>query len=175
MKDRFKFLPCLLIAMNDYWGVPEKEYEISLLQFAKAQLSQRSYSVIGERVEVCSGAGAMTLSGILENRETRFGIYVHDGPKQRKTRGPPIIRVLCLLPEMKNVDDLRNFEIAHPDFYSVLSPEDKGFRERVEEEIKEIYTYLYNLKIKDLYDSNLSSAADILRMRLRKGVIESLI
>ena len=161
--------------MNEYWGIPEEEYEISLLQFAKEQLSERGYSVIGEKVEVCSGAGAMTLSGILENKETRFGIYIHDGPKQRKTRGPPIIRVLFLLPGMNNVDDLRNFEITHPDFYDILSPEEKGFRERVEEEIKEIYLYLYNSKIKDLYDSDRSSAADILRVRLRKGVIESLI
>ena len=161
--------------MNDYWGIPEKEYEISLLQFAEEQLSEKGYSVTGEKVEVCSGAGAMTLSGILENKETRFGIYIHDGPKHRKTRGPPIIRVLFLLLEMKNVDDLRNFEIAHPDFYAVLSPEERGFRERVEKDIKEIYAYLYNLKIKDLYDSDLSSAADTLRVRLRKGVIESLI
>jgi hypothetical protein len=174
LKDRFKFLPHLLIVMNDYWGIPEKEYEISLLQFAKEQISERGYSVTGEKVEVCSGAGAMTLSAILENKETRFGIYIHDGPKQRKTRGPPIIRVLRLLPEMKTVDDLRNFEIAHSDFYTVLSPEEMGFRERVEEDIKEIYAYLYNLKIKDLYDSDRSSAADILRVRLRKGVIQFL-
>lgn len=158
--------------MSDYWGIPEKEYEISLLQFAQKQLSERGYSVTDEKVEVCSGAGAMTLSGILENKETRFGIYIHDGPKQRKTRGPPIIRVLSLLPEMKTVDDLRNFELEHPDFYDILSPEKKGFRECVEEDIKEIYLYLYNSKIKDLYDSDRSSAADILRIRLRKGVIE---
>lgn len=168
-------LPCLLIAMNDYWGIPEKEYEISLLQFAEKQLSEKGYSVIGEKVEVCSGAGAMTLSGILENKEMRFGIYIHDGPKQRKTRGPPIIRVLRLLPEMKNVEDLRNFEIAHSDFYDVLSPVETNFRERVEEDIKEIYAYLYNSKIKDLYDSVRSSAADILRVRLRKWIFESLI
>jgi hypothetical protein len=161
--------------MNDYWGIPEKEYEISLLQFAKEQLSERGYSVTGEKVEVCSGAGAMTLSGILENKETRFGIYIHDGPKQRKTRGPPIIRALCLLPEMKNVDDLRNFEISNPDFYAVLSPGEMGFRERVEDDIREIYAFLYNSKIKDLYDSDRSSAADILRVRLRKGIIGSLI
>lgn len=161
----------LFIAMNDYWGIPEKEYEISLLQFAEKQLSKKGYSVIGEKVEVCGGAGAMTLSVILVNKETRFGLYINDGPKRRKTRGSPVIRVLSLLSGMKNVDDLRNFEISHPDFYAVLSPEDTGFRERVEEEFKEIYAYLYNLKIKDLYDSNLSSAADILRMRLRKEAI----
>jgi len=161
--------------MNDYWGIPEKEYEISLLQFAKEQMSERGYSVTDEKVEVCSGAGAMTLSGILENKETRFGIYIHDGPKQRKTRGPPIIKVLRLLPEMKNVDDLRSFILTSPDFYAVLSPVETGFRERVEKDIKEIYTYLYNSKIKDLYETDLSSAADILRVRLRKGIIESLI
>ena len=161
--------------MNDYWGIPEKEYEISLLQFAKEQLFERGYSVTGEKVEVCSGAGAMTLSGILENKETRFGIYIHDGPKQRKTRGPPIIKVLRLLPEMKNVDDLRNFILMRPDFYTILSPVETGFRERVEDEIKEIYAYLYNSKMKDLYDSDRSSAADILKVRLRKGIIESLI
>ncbi len=161
--------------MNDYWGTPEKDYEISLLQFAEKQLAKKGYSVIGEKVEVCSGAGAMTLSGILENKETRFGAYIHDGPKQRKTRDLPIIRVLRLLPEMKNVDDLRNFEIANSDFYAVLSPVETNFRERVEEDIKEIYAYLYNLKIKDLYDSDRSSAADILRVRLRKGIFESLI
>jgi hypothetical protein len=175
LKDIFKFLPYLLIPMNDYWGLPEKEYEISLLQFAKEQLSERGYSVTGEKVEVCSGAGAMTLSGILENKEMRFGIYIHDGPKKRKTRGSPIVRVLRLLPEMKNVEDLRNFEISHSDFFAVLSPVETSFRERVEEDIKEIYAYLYNLKIKDLYDSDRSSAADILRVRLRKGIIESLI
>jgi hypothetical protein len=157
--------------MNDYWGIPEKEYEISLMQFAKKQLSEKGYSLIGEKVEVCSGAGAMTLSVILKNKETRFGVYIHDGPKRRKTRGTPIIRVLSLLPEMKNINDLRNFEIAHPDFYYVLSPEETSFGERVEEDMKEIYTYLYNSKIKDIYDSDLSSAADILRMRIRKDVI----
>jgi hypothetical protein len=161
--------------MSDYWGIPEKEYEISLLQFAKEQLSKRGYSVTGEKVEVCSGAGAMTLSAILENKEMRFGIYINDGPKRRKTRGPPIIRVLFLLSEMKNVDDLRNFEITHPDFYDVLSPEETGFRECVEEDIKEIYSYLYNSKMKDIYESDLSSAADILKARLRKTVIQSLI
>ncbi|MCX9083828.1 MAG: hypothetical protein OIN87_03395 [Candidatus Methanoperedens sp.] len=161
--------------MNDYWGAPEKEYEISLLQFAQVQLSEKGYSVMDEKVEVCSGAGAMTLSGILKKKETNFGIYIHDGPKKRKTRGPPIIRVLSLLPDMKNVEDLRNYELSHPDFYDLLLPEEAGFRERVEEDIKEIYTNLYNSKIKDLYDSDRSSAADILRMRLRKGVITDLI
>lgn len=157
--------------MNDYWGVPELEYELSLLQFAGEQLSEMGYSVIGEKVEVCSGAGAMTLTAILETVDLRFGLYLHDGPKQRKTRGPPIIRALRLLPEMKKVEDLRYFVITHQDdFYTVLAPEIKGKRETIEADIRKIYTYLYNSKIKDLYDTDLSSAADVLRVRLRKKV-----
>lgn len=155
--------------MNDYWGIPEREYELSLLQFAREQLAGMGYSVIGEKVEVCSGAGAMTLTAILKTGDLLFGLYLHDGPKQRKTRGPPIIKALKLLPEMKNVEDLRYFVITHQDdFYKILSPEIKGKRERIEADIKKIYNYLYNSKIKDLYDTDLSSAADVLRVRLRK-------
>jgi len=159
--------------MNDYWGIPEKEYELSLMQFAKEQLTDKGYSVIDEKVEVCGGAGAMTLTGIMKTKVTLIGLYIHDGPKQRKTRGPPIIKALRLLPEMKNVEDLRGFVITHPDFYTILSPEDTGFRDRIEEDIRKIYAYLYDLKIKDLYNSDLSSAADVLRVRLRKEVSES--
>lgn len=155
--------------MTDYWGIPEREYELSLLQFARKQLAQMGYSVIGERVEVCSGAGAMTLTAILKTGDSLFGLYLHDGPKQRKTRGPPIIRALQLLPEMKKAEDLRYFVITHQDdFYTVLSPENPADREKIEADIRKIYAYLYNLKIKDLYDSDLSSAADVLRVRLRK-------
>ncbi len=156
--------------MTDYWGIPEREYELSLLQFAGKQLARMGYSVIGEKVEVCSGAGAMTLTAILKTGDSLFGLYLHDGPKQRKTRGPPIIRALRLLPEMKNVDDLRYFVITHQDdFYTILSPENPASRERIEADIRKIYAYLYNSKIKDLYDTDLSSAADVLRVRLRKG------
>ncbi|VVB95787.1 Uncharacterised protein [uncultured archaeon] len=156
--------------MTDYWGIPEREYELSLLQFAGKQLSEMSYSVIGEKVEVCSGAGAMTLTAILKTDDSLFGLYLHDGPKHRKTRGPPIIRALRLLPEMKKVEELRYFIITHhDDFYTILSPENPASRERIEADIKKIYIYLYNSKIKDLYDTDLSSAADVLRVRLRKG------
>lgn len=159
--------------MNDYWGIPEKEYELSLLQFGKEQLKDLGYSVLDEKVEVCGGAGAMTLTGILKTKEKRLGLYIHDGPKQRKTRGPPIIRALRLHPEMKKVEDLRGFVITHPDFYTILSIEDTGFRDGIEDDLKKIYAYLYDLKIKDLYNSDLSSAADFLRVRLRKKVSES--
>jgi len=163
----------MIAAMNDYWGIPEKEYELSLLQFAKEQLIEKGYSVLDEKVEVCGGAGAMTLTGIMKTKETLLGLYIHDGPKQRKTRGPPIIRALRLLPEMKKVEDLRGFVITHPDFYTILSLEDTGFRDGIEEDIRKIYAYLYDLKIKDLYNSDLSSAADFLKVRLRKEVSES--
>jgi hypothetical protein len=34
--------------------------------------------------------------------------------------------------------------------------------------LKKIYDFLYDSKIKDLYNNDLSSAADVLRERLRK-------
>lgn len=155
--------------MNDYWGIPEREYELSLLQFARKELSEMGYTVLGEKVEVCSGAGAMTLTAILQKEDLKFGLYLHDGPKQRKTRGPPVIKVLGLLPEMKTTEDLRSFVIAHQnDFHTILAPEDTSLKERAEADIREIYTFLYNSKIKDLYDNDLSSAADVLRIRVRK-------
>jgi len=155
--------------MSDYWGVPEKEYELSLLQFAKKELSEMSYSVVSEKVEVCSGAGAMTLTAILKKTDFRFGLYIHDGPKQRKTRGPPKIWMLKVLPEMKTAQDLRNFILNHPhDFIILLAPENTIIKDRKETKLKKIYTFLYNSKIKDLYDNDLSSAADVLRERLRK-------
>jgi hypothetical protein len=156
--------------MNDYWGIPDREYELSLLQFARDELSEMGYSVLGEKVEVCSGAGALTLTAIIKTKDSLFGLYLHDGPKQRKTRGPPVIRVLGLLPDMENAEDLRSFVLTHPnDFHTILSPENTGLRERAEADIRKIYAYLYNLKIKDLYDNDLSSAADVLRIRLRKS------
>lgn len=157
--------------MNDYWGIPEKEYELSLFQFAREQLSETGYLVIDEKVEVCSGAGALTMTAILETKDSKFGLYLHDGPKQRKTRGPPVIRVLGLLDGMKTTDDLRKFILAHQnDFLSILAPENTSLGERAESDIRKIYTYLYNSKIKDLYDTDLSSAADVLRVRLRKKI-----
>ena len=154
--------------MSDYWGVPEKEYELSLLQFAGKELGDIGYSVLSEKVEVCSGAGAMTLTAILKKEDFRFGLYIHDGPKQRKTRGPPIIWMLGLFPEMKTAEDLRSFILNHPtDFSIILAPENTMLKDRKEAKLKNIYTLLYNSKIKDLYDSDLSSAADVLRKRLR--------
>lgn len=155
--------------MNDYWGIPEIEYELSLLQFAREKLSETGYSVIGEKVEVCGGAGALTLTAIIETKSSRFGVYLHDGPKYRKTRGPPVIRVLRLLPEMKTAEDLRSFVLAHPnDFNILLAPEDTELKDKTEADISNIYRLLYNSKIKDLYDNDLSSAADVLKIRLRK-------
>ncbi len=155
--------------MSDYWDVPEQEYELSLLQFARKELAEMGYAVLSEKVEVCSGAGAMTLTAILEKKDLRFGLYIHDGPKQRKTRGPPIIWMLRLLPDMKTADDLRNFILAHHDFDTMLAPENTILKDRKEAKLKKIYTFLYNSKIKDLYDNDLSTAADVLKMRLRKN------
>ncbi len=155
--------------MNDYWGIPEIEYELSLLQFAREKLSETGYSVIGEKVEVCGGAGALTLTAIIKTKSSRFGLYLHDGSKHRKTRGPPVIWVLRLLPEMKTAEDLRSFVLAHPnDFNILLAPEDTELKDKTEADISNIYRFLYNSKIKDLYDNDLSSAADVLKIRLRK-------
>ncbi len=155
--------------MSDYWGFPEQEYELSLLQFARKELSDIGYSVISEKVEVCSGAGAMTLTAILKKGDFCFGLYIHDGPKQRKTRGPPVIWMLSVLPEMKTADDLRDFILNHPtDFGVILAPENTVLKDRKEAKLKKIYSFLYNTKIKDLYDKDISSAADVLKERLRK-------
>lgn len=155
--------------MSDYWGVPEQVYELSLLQFAKKELAQIGYSVLSEKVEVCSGAGAMTLTAILKKDDFRFGLYIHDGPKQRKTRGPPVIWMLMVSPEMKTAEDLRNFILNHPsDFNTLLAPENTIVKDRKETNLKKIYTFLYDSMMKDLYSSDLASAADVLRERLRK-------
>ncbi len=158
--------------MNDYWGVPEQEYELSLLQFAKKELSEMGYIVLSEKVEVCSGAGAMTLSALLKKKEGfRFGLYIHDGPKHRKTRAPPIIWMLKVLPEMKTAQDLRDFILNHPhDFSILLAPENTMMKDMKEAKLKKIYTFLHNSKMKDLYDTDLSSAAEVLRERLRKVI-----
>lgn len=154
--------------MSDYWDVPEQDYELSLLQFATKELSNMGYKVLSEKVEVCSGAGALTLTAILKKEDMAFGLYIHDGPKQRKTRGPPIIWMLRILPGMNTADDLRNFILAHQyDFNVLLAPENTMLKDRKEAKLKKIYTLLYNSKIKDLYDSDLSSAADVIRKRLR--------
>jgi len=156
--------------MNDYWGIPEKEYEISLMQFARKELSDSGYSVIDEKVEVCSGAGALTLTAIiLINDNELMGLYLHDGPRQRKKRGSPIIRVLKILPEIKNVEDLRKFVITHQDdFHIILEHENPVLRDVAEKDLLRIYSNLYDSRIRDLYETDLSSAADILRIRLKK-------
>lgn len=162
--------PYLLAAMTDYWGIPEKEYELSLLQFAGKELSEMGYSVLGEKVEVCSGAGALTLTAIIKTKDSKFGLYLHDGPKHRKTRGLPVIRALRLLPGMKTTEDLRSFVLSNQnEFQTILAPEDASLKERAEADIRKVYTLVYNSKIKDLYDTDLSSAADVLRIRLRKS------
>ncbi|HMB45583.1 MAG TPA: hypothetical protein VKL21_07160 [Candidatus Methanoperedens sp.] len=155
--------------MNDYWGVPEEEYEISLMQFARQQLSDSGYSVLEEKVEVCSGAGALTLTAIIKKGRELMGLYIHDGPRQRKQRGSPIIRVLGLLPEIKNVENLRKFVIMHQDgFYIILEHENTILRDKAQVDLLQIYSNLYDSKIRDLYETDLSSAADVLRVRLRK-------
>ncbi len=154
--------------MTDYWGIPEQEFELSLLQFARKELLEMGYSVLGEKVEVCSGAGALTLTAIIETKDSAFGLYLHDGPKHRKTRGPPVIRALRLLHGMITTDDLRNFVLSHQnDFQTILAPEAESQIEKAEADITKIYALLYNSKIKDIYDADLSSAADVLRRRLR--------
>jgi hypothetical protein len=155
--------------MNDYWGIPEKEYEISIFQFATQQLSDNGYCVLSEKVEVCSGAGALTLTAIIKTDRGPVGLYIHDGPRQRKKRGAPIIEVLRLLPEMKKVEALRKFVITHQDdFHIILAPENTDLRDKAEKELLQIYSTLYDSKIRDLYETDLSSAADVLRVRLRK-------
>jgi hypothetical protein len=155
--------------MNDYWGVPEKEYDISLMQFARQPLSDSGYSVLEEKVEVCSGAGALTLTAIIKKGSELMGLYIHDGPRQRKKRGSPIIRVLGLLPEIQNVEKLRKFIIMHQDgFYIILEHKNTILRDRAQTDLLQIYSNLYDSKIRDLYENDLSSAADILRVRLRK-------
>ncbi|MCX9014312.1 MAG: hypothetical protein OIN89_05910 [Candidatus Methanoperedens sp.] len=159
--------------MSEYWGMPEKEYDLSLFQFARDKLSEKGYSVLSERVEVCSGAGALTLTAIIGTGDSRFGLYLHDGAKHRKSRGPPVIKLLRLLEGMKTAEDLRLFVINHQhDFDIILSPVDADMAGRVERDMKEIYMHLYNLKIKDMYDNDLSNAADVLRKRMRRVIRE---
>lgn len=159
--------------MSDYWGMPEKEYDLSLLQFGRKKLSGKGYSVLSERVEVCSGAGALTLTAIIETCDSRFGLYLHDGAKHRKSRGPPVIKILRLPEGRETAEELRVFMINHQhDFDTILSPDNAEMAGRVERDMKEIYMHLYNLKIKDMYDNDLSNAADVLRKRMRRVIRE---
>lgn len=155
--------------MSDYWGLPEEEYELSLLQFARNELLAMGYSVLSERVEICSGAGALTMTAILVKEHCKFGVYLNDGPKQRKSRGPPIIRILRVLDGMNSAEDMRGFVLAHQhEFHKILALDNGSLAEKIERDIKKIYSFLYYTKIIDLYNNNLSGAADVLRKRLRK-------
>lgn len=158
-----------MLVMTDYWGAPEKDYELSLLQFAGEQMAKMGYRVLSEKVEVCSGAGALTLTAVIKAKDFRFGLYLHDGPKQRKSRGPPVIAVLGLLPDMKDAEDLRGFILTHPNDFQRILLQNADLKKRAEANIKGVYALLYDSKIKDLYDNDLSSAADVLRVRLRKN------
>ena len=153
--------------MNEYWGIPEKEYKLSLLQFATESLARMGYSVLDEKLEVCSGAGALTLTAIMKADELRFGLYLHDGPKKRKSSDSPVIKALLILPEIKNVEALRRFVISHPNDFETILKLGEDLKQKAEEDLKKIYASLYDLKIKDLYETDLSSAADVLRVRLR--------
>lgn len=154
--------------MSDYWGMPDEEFELSLFQFARNEMEDMGYSLVSERVEVCSGAGALTLTAIMRKNNKLFGLYLSDGPKLRKTRGPPVIRILRVLNGMKSADDLRGFVLSHQhDFHIALEPVDFDL-EKIEEDVKKIYSNLYFTRVIDLYKNNLSGAADILKKRLRK-------
>jgi hypothetical protein len=77
--------------------------------------------------------------------------------------------VLGLLPEIKNVENLRKFIIMHQDdFHIILEHENIILRDKAQIDLLQIYSNLYDLKIRDLYETDLSSAADVLRVRLRK-------
>lgn len=159
--------------MSDYWGMPEKIYELSLFQFAEDKLLEKGYSILSEKVEICGGAGALTITAIIEINESMFGLYLHDGAKQRKSRGPPVIKILKLLAEMGTAEELRFFVISHQhDFDSILTPENVNMANIAENDMREIYMYLYNLKIKNLYDNDISNAANVLREQLRKIIHE---
>lgn len=155
--------------MSDYWGVPEVNYELSLLQCISKDLIKAGFSVLSEKVEVCSGAGALTMTAILEKNGKRFGLYLRDSNKQRKSKGKPVIEILRLQPDMKDAEDLRQFVLSHQhDFITILAHDDRVFKEAVLDEFNMIYSDLYVTKIKDLYEFDLSRAAENLRKRFRK-------
>ncbi len=155
--------------MSDYWGVPEVDYELSLLQCVDNDLRKAGFSVLSEKVEICSGAGALTMTAILKKNDQKFGLYLRDSHKQRKSKGRPVIEILSLKPDMENAEDLRRFVLGHQhDFCILLTPLDAVFKESVLFELNQIYSELYEKKIKNLYDVDLSKAADNLRKRFRK-------
>jgi hypothetical protein len=162
--------------MSDYWGVPEVDYELSILQCVRNDLIKAGFSVLSEKVEVCSGAGALTMTAILKKDDRKFGLYLRDSHKQRKSKGRPVIEILRLQPGMKSAEDMRHFVLSHQhDFISILAHEDIVFKDMVLAEFNRIYSVLYEIKIKDLYEIDMSKAADGLRKRFRKQpLIEAL-
>jgi len=155
--------------MSDYWGLPSRDYELSLLQFVEGELSRNGYSIQSESLEICSGAGAIVLTSVLVKDGKSFGLYLSDGPKRRNTEDPPMILALSLLPGIKDSGDLRKYILAHEhDFQITLRMGDEEFKEEVEGFLGKTYDPLYRAKIRDIYMHSLSNAADILRERLRK-------
>lgn len=155
--------------MSDYWGLPSRDYELSLLQFVEGELLINGYAIQSESLEICSGAGAIILTGVLVKDGKSFGLYLSDGPKRRNTEDPPTILALSLLPGIKNSEDLRSYILAHEyDFQDTLRIRDGEFKREVEGFLGKTYDSLYRAKIRDIYKHSLSNAADILRERLRK-------
>lgn len=158
--------------MSDYWGVPEVDYELSLLQCVSKDLKKAGISVLSEKVEICSGAGALTITAILEKNGLKFGLYLRDSNKQRKSKGQPVIEILRLQPSMLVAEDLRHFVLSHQhDFITILAHEDTVFKDMALAELNRIYSVLYDIKIKDLYEIDMSKAADGLRKRFRKQAL----
>ena len=71
---------------------------------------------------------------------------------------------------MKKVEDLRKFVITHQDdFHIILAPENTDLRDKAEKELLQIYSTLYDSIIRDLYETDISSAADVLRVGFGKN------
>jgi hypothetical protein len=57
------------------------------------------------------------------------------------------------------------------DFITILAHIDMEFKDMVLAEFNRIYSVLYDMKIKDLYEIDMSKAADGLRKRFRKQLL----
>ncbi|HIH43689.1 MAG TPA: hypothetical protein HA257_00985 [Candidatus Methanoperedenaceae archaeon] len=153
--------------MSDYWGEPKKDHELSLMQFMRDVLAEKSIRVESEVVEICGGAGALTVTAVLDAGR-KFGFYLHDGPKLRRT-GKPLLVALLLPPGVTQASELRQFILSNElEFQSVLAITDADFKDRIERIIASAYEEIYIEKIEDMYLYNLSRAADTLRDRLRR-------
>lgn len=153
--------------MSEYWGEPRKDYELSVMQSMRDALEVQGIRVESEVVEICGGAGALTLTAVMDAGR-KFGFYLHDGPKLRRT-GKPLLIALLLPPGVTQASELRQFILSNElEFQSVLAIDDADFKERVERIIASAYEEIYAEKIEDLYLYNLSKAADTLRERLRR-------